>query len=314
MTNLYHIFLIVPLIITPLNAYAKNQKKSLIPYAKIQCDHIVESSGLVKSRKYPGVYWTHNDSGDYGRIFAITEYGIIIKPEWCKGPYEGISIIEASNIDWEDIATNSEGSLIIGDFGNNWNLRDDLCLYVIKEPNPYEDVTTSFIKKIPFTYPEPRKAHSKKTMNFDAEALFVKKGDYYILTKNRVNKTTRLYVLDEKDDSAVTELRLVDTFNFNGLVTGADISDDGERLVVLTYNSVWLFEVHSNTNDFFKGRMYRYRFTSTKLLEGITWNNEDVIISDELNNLYRLNVKEFSEITSGKTGYISHSFSRYHAE
>jgi len=304
MTNLYHIFLIVTFLIAPIHAYAKNQKKSLIPYAKIQCDHIVESSGLVKSRKYPGVYWTHNDSGDSARIFAITEYGKIIKPEWCKGTYEGIAIIDAFNIDWEDIATNSEGTLIIGDFGNNWNLRDDLCLYVIKEPNPYEDVKTSFIKKIPFAYPEQRNYHSKKKMDFDAEALFVKKGKYYILTKNRGNKKTRLYVLDERDDIAVTELRLVGTFNVNGLVTGADVSDDGKRLVVLTYNSVWLFEIHNNTDDFFKGKIYRYRFTSKKLLEGITCNNGEVIISDESNNLYRLNVKEFSEITSEKTGRI----------
>ena len=53
------------------------------------------------------------------------------KPKWFKGKYKGIEIIDANNIDWVDIATDSEGNLVIGDFGNNWSFRHDLCLYVI---------------------------------------------------------------------------------------------------------------------------------------------------------------------------------------
>ena len=60
----------------------RGSEKNLIPYALIDFDEIVESSGIIKSKKYPGVFWTHNDSGDSARIFAITEDGKIIKPKW----------------------------------------------------------------------------------------------------------------------------------------------------------------------------------------------------------------------------------------
>ena len=30
-----------------------------------------ESSGLAVSRAYPGVFWTHNDSGDRPRLYAL---------------------------------------------------------------------------------------------------------------------------------------------------------------------------------------------------------------------------------------------------
>ena len=32
---------------------------------------ITEASGLVASRAHAGVFWTHNDSGDAARLFAI---------------------------------------------------------------------------------------------------------------------------------------------------------------------------------------------------------------------------------------------------
>lgn len=149
-----YVFLSIFLLFIPANISAVEPEKSLTPYAKIDFDQIIESSGLVKSRKYPGVYWTHNDSGDSARIFAITKIGEIIKPKWFKGKYKGIKIIDASHIDWEDIAADREGNLIIGDFGNNWSARQDLSLYVIKEPNPYEILKVGIIKKIRFKYPD----------------------------------------------------------------------------------------------------------------------------------------------------------------
>ncbi len=52
---------------------------------------------------------------------------------------------------------------------------------------------------------------------------------YYILTKHRGNKKTKLYVLDTIDYSSFNELRLIGTFNVGGAVTGANLSGDGRR-------------------------------------------------------------------------------------
>lgn len=45
---------------------------------RLQSDAISESSGLVASRTHDGVFWTHNDSGDAPRIFAIDRSGALL--------------------------------------------------------------------------------------------------------------------------------------------------------------------------------------------------------------------------------------------
>ena len=40
---------------------------------------IPEASGIVKSRRYPGIYWVHNDSGNPPLLFAIRGDGRIVR-------------------------------------------------------------------------------------------------------------------------------------------------------------------------------------------------------------------------------------------
>jgi hypothetical protein len=61
----------------------------------LQDSAINESSGIVASRTTPGVYWTHNDSGDGPYIYALDEHGARRGTWRVKG---------ASARDWEDIA------------------------------------------------------------------------------------------------------------------------------------------------------------------------------------------------------------------
>src|SRR3982751_2335002 len=61
----------------------------------IQSNDVVESSGIAASKCQPGVYWTHNDSGDGPNIYAFNE----------KGQNLGtFRVSNAQNDDWEDIA------------------------------------------------------------------------------------------------------------------------------------------------------------------------------------------------------------------
>lgn len=200
--------------------------------------------------------------------------------------------------------------MIIGDFGNNWKNRQDLQLYVIKEPNPYYTLKTEAIKKINFKYPDQAK-HPYTKANIDTEALFVKNGKYFILTKNRGDKKTELYVLGEFAANLVNELKYIGDFDFNGLVTGADLSEDEKELVVLTYNSVWLFKNEIDSDDFFGGKVYSLKFKPKKQFEGISFNNDEVIISNESNELYRLALKQFEAIESDQSGLIPPSVKRH---
>ena len=46
----------------------------LEPYRTIEFKRINESSGLIKSRRWPNILWTHNDSGDEARLYSLSRH------------------------------------------------------------------------------------------------------------------------------------------------------------------------------------------------------------------------------------------------
>src|SRR5947209_17594710 len=82
--------------------------------AQVSIPGLTESSGIVASRTYPGVFWTHNDSGDRPRLYAITRDGKLAG-RWL--------VPNAKAYDWEDIAAGPAPGgrtwLYIGDIGDN---------------------------------------------------------------------------------------------------------------------------------------------------------------------------------------------------
>jgi len=83
----------------------------LIPYAQLNFPLIAESSGLVKSRLWPDVFWTHNDHGNEARIFPVRRDGSIMEAKWGEN-YSGILVVDGVNIDWEDIATDKQENTV----------------------------------------------------------------------------------------------------------------------------------------------------------------------------------------------------------
>jgi hypothetical protein len=257
----------------------------LQPYAKINFPEINETSGLVKSRLWDDVFWTHNDSGDEARIFPIKKDGTIIKPEWMK-KYVGIQIPDAVNVDWESITTDEKGHLYIGDFGNNSNTRRDLIIYVIEEPYPTQTVVTNTKKRILYYYPD-QKSIPAEQYNYDAEAMFWKDGKIYILTKHRGNTYTKLYRLDTVKSMGKKPAKLIDKFNIHGQVSGVDISPDGSKLAVLTYTSVWLFETSIDSDNYFSGKISWLPYKAEHC-EAISVDGNELIIANERGDLFSL--------------------------
>jgi hypothetical protein len=196
---------------------------------------VAESSGLVASRSLPGIYWTHNDSGDGPFLYAITATGELRGVLRVKG---------ARAIDWEDIAAGpgpipKQSYLYVGDIGDNNSVRPEIVVYRILEPSsldsratkekPQESQTAEAIR---LRYPDGK---------HDAEALMVypTTGDLYIVNKVAFasanvykavaplnpNHTTTLTILNE--------LKL--TSLFGGIITGGDISADGRRVALCDY-------------------------------------------------------------------------------
>lgn len=256
------------------------------PYATIVPEAISESSGLAMSCNYLDVMWTLNDSGDSARIFAITTDGEAVRPENDAGRYQGIKVLNARNVDWEDIAGDDDGNLIIGACGNHKIPRRDLALYVIREPNPRLTKATSVIKKIRFRYPD-QTDFTRTINNFDCEAIFACGGKYYLLTKHRTNTRTQLYRFDDIDEEEENVLTLVGAYDIGGMVTAADVSTDGKRLAVLTYTAVWVFAISGGDDNFLKGKASRCAIAMGQC-EAICFDGDDLIVSSEQRGLYRI--------------------------
>lgn len=255
------------------------------PSSVFSSSEINESSGIIKSRLYPDLFWTHNDSGDTPRIFAIHGDGQLVAEVNVKG---------AENLDWEDIAAGEPGQIYICDIGNNGRARDDLVIYQIPEPNPKTDNSVTVTRVIRFRYES--RSQDKNQPYFDAEACFFASGKIYILTKHRLR--TELYRLDISQDSAVGTptaneehvAERVSGLAIPGMVTGADLSPDGKRLAVLTYLGIHLFEKPKGGDDYLGGI-----HTTIDLFfgqsEGITFDGAAVLITNEEGQLLKMPYK-----------------------
>jgi hypothetical protein len=198
---------------------------------------INESSGIVASRTGPGLYWTHNDSGDGPFIYAFDN----------RGASRGVwRVTGATARDWEDIAAGpgpvrGTNYLYIGDIGDNSGSRADVVVYRVPEPAiRAEDAqstkrkprTTEASEAIRLHYPDG--AH-------DAEALLVHPvtGNIYIITKTPF-ADPGIYEADapQKTDRTTTLVR-VGKLNvpslLGGIITGGDISPDGRRVALCDY-------------------------------------------------------------------------------
>ena len=97
---------------------------------------IRESSGIVASRQFEGVYWTLNDSGNPAALYATKLNGELIQK---------IAINGSRNFDWEALGIDDKNQLWIGEIGNNSRLRFDLKVVVVAEPDPYTQTEAEVI-------------------------------------------------------------------------------------------------------------------------------------------------------------------------
>ena len=79
-----------------------------------------ENSGIIFLNDH---LLTINDGGNSNTIFEIDTLGSIIRE---------ITVLNASNVDWEAISQNSQ-SVFVGDIGNNSSSRENLCIYEISK-------------------------------------------------------------------------------------------------------------------------------------------------------------------------------------
>jgi hypothetical protein len=200
---------------------------------RIQAQSLGECSGIVASRRHPGVYWTHNDSGNPPALYAITREGELIR----EYP------VVAKNIDWEDIAIDDDGHLYIADVGNNDGRRKQVQVYRIDEPDPRAAIQAA---------PAPLRVNSTWRLNypgapFNCESLFVLDGKGYLIAKRLNRSPAEIFQFSLAAPArAVTLERVTELAPVRAPVTAADVSPDGKRLVVLTVLGPYVFEINGD--------------------------------------------------------------------
>lgn len=285
----------------------------LVPVARVEHPPIDEMSGIVKSRRWAGVYWVHNDSGDQARVFAIRADGSAVMPgqqnrkedagkvEPVPPEFPGLAINQAVNTDWEDIAYDGQ-NLYLADVGNNNNARRDLAVYVVSEPNPFDARSATPTTRYPVAYLDQADFPPAGDKPFDCEAVFARGGNLYFLTKHRSPVgmpvgATNLYVLSLRSARAdrVNVLRKVASLQgLPGWVTAADVSDDGRRLAILMQapgQAVWTFDLEGPESGWLRKPSAKVEFSGARQCEAICWDGPDTVrITNEQRDVFTLRV------------------------
>lgn len=219
--------------------------------ATLEDRRVDESSGIVASRRNPGIYWTHNDSGDGPFVYAFDR----------AGRKRGTWRVEGAKArDWEDIAAGpgpeaSRTYLYAGDVGDNDEERDFVIVYRFPEPEVTDadaasmhdsPRATAAAEAIRIKYPDG--AH-----NCEALLVHPATGDLYVVTKD--TDSAGVYKLSAPFDSSnVNTFARVAVLRgpgfFGTLVTGADISPDGRRVALCDYASGYELTLPEGSKSF----------------------------------------------------------------
>jgi hypothetical protein len=211
----------------------------------IKDGRITESSGLAPSLLHPNVLWTHNDSGNPPKIYAIGRNGSTAATLTLSG---------MPNVDWEAIASfrGPAGSIApgaaliaVGDIGDNNARRSSVRIALVREPQRLRSATVKPIRVLRLRYPGgPR----------DAESLLCdpRTGQLYVVSKTLFGSTLYSVPLDlwpggSGGTSAVTTLTKVATMGA-GLVTDGAFLPDG-RILLRGYDSMSVVDRPSTVHD-----------------------------------------------------------------
>lgn len=225
-------------------------------------------------------FWAINDGGNPSKLYQIDTFGNILKSY----------MIPVPNVDWEDICSDGDSMLYIGDFGNNENNRKDLAIYTVNLNQKHND--TFYPSKIAFTYSDQFEFPPPATqLQFDCEAFVLINDTFHLFSKNRTSPFdgwVKHYLLaaNSKDNLA----HLTDSFKIGGFlkelfwVTSAAFDKNQNKLYLLSSDKMYSFN-RSSSNNIFGGDFTTISFGDISQKEGICIDDQgNLWITDEANN------------------------------
>ncbi|RMI43858.1 hypothetical protein [Streptomyces triticirhizae] len=185
---------------------------------------LTESSGLAASSRHPDVYWTHNDSDDAARIYAV---------DGTTGETRAtVSLEGVTARDVEAISLGPDGDLYVADIGDNFGGEwPEVWIYRLPEPAELADATVA-----PTVY-TVQYADGPR----DAEALMVHPatGRVYIASKNGDGEGGLYAGPEELSEAGVNVFERVADIELE--VTDGAFAPDGSRLLLRGYFAARMF-------------------------------------------------------------------------
>lgn len=198
---------------------------------KLSSTALAELSGMAPSRRQPGLFWAHNDSGDDARLYLFDRRGRDLGSYLVAG-------VEA--FDWEDMASfTADGKhyLLAADTGNNGLNAAVHVLHVVEEPEC-----------------DPERGVSQRELTVDQTIAFSFEDDYrnceavgidptdktiLLVSKERNNVCGVFALAWPKDKAAKSHTaKRIGTLKLRQ-ATGMDVSPDGRRAIVVTYTDAF---------------------------------------------------------------------------
>lgn len=241
--------------------------------SSLLADSLAETSGLIEWNQR---LWTHNDNTDT-HIYALdTSTAAIIQM---------VGLAGVANIDWEDIAQDSD-YIYVGDFGNNVNgNRTDLRILRIEKSTIFG--STVHIDTINFAYENQTdfSPTGPNNTDFDCESFVVAGDSIYLFTKQWVSKKTSIYALSKLPGSHIALLK--STYDVQGLITGACYIASLRLVNLCGYSnllqpfSLLLYDFQGN--EFFSANKRKVSISLPfHQIEGIAgWNGSKYYMSNE---------------------------------
>lgn len=198
------------------------QSRSFYKISKVGQIDLPEISGL---KIVNDTFYCITDSGGKPWIYMLDKQ---------LNPLDTLKV-ESANKDWEAL-TSKNGSFLIGDFGNNLNIRRDLK--IIQYSSAGEVAVTRISYSQQDEFPPPKSA-----MNFDAEAMFYADGKLHVFSKNRGKKCVKHYAIPDIADPTAT-ITPIEELWLSTPITGAD--SFGNIVVLSGYGKLYFFRLEKN--------------------------------------------------------------------
>jgi hypothetical protein len=203
-----------------------------------------EASGIVASRRHPGVYYWLRDSGpDKPERPRTALWGMRLDEAGRPTPVRGDALFPsypvtgASNDDWEALTIDDGGDLWIGQLGAN-DCRRRQRVHRIAEPDPATEGSLPVLSTYDVRFPDNPKSGCR---TYNSEAMFWIDGHLYVFAKTDRSPVYRVDFPEAGRQATLTRIGQLGYGIDN--ISASSVSADRTRLMVLDHERLWVYEV-----------------------------------------------------------------------